>query len=68
MNARECAAWYVAGALCLALVAEEFRIADARLEVRGYQEMARRVEGHNKAAIERTLNECYPAVNETDDD
>jgi hypothetical protein len=68
MNARECAAWCVAGALCLALVAEEFRIADARSEVRGYQEMARRVEEHNRAAIERTMNEYYKAVNELDDD
>jgi hypothetical protein len=68
MIARECVAWYVAGALCLALVAEEFRIADARLEIRGYQEMARRVEEHNKAAIERTMNKYYKAVNVMDVD
>ena len=44
------------------------RLADARSEVRGYQEMARRVEEHNRAAIERTMNEYYKAVNELDDD
>jgi hypothetical protein len=68
MNALDGAAWYVAGALCLALVAEEFRIADARLEIRGYQEMARRVEEHNRKAIERTMNKYYKALNEIDDD
>jgi hypothetical protein len=52
----------------LALVAEEFRIADFRSEVRGYQELARRVEKHNRAVIERKMIECYKAMNEMDDD
>jgi Pyruvate/2-oxoacid:ferredoxin oxidoreductase gamma subunit len=55
MFTKQLAGWMVAGVLGIGCLAQQYRATEAERVARGYQEMAKRVEEHNRQCFERVF-------------